>query len=178
MYIVHRDLLHCEGARVSIAQTRSQATSADVLVSRSLRVAGTMKNLAVSLSILSLWSLTSAAQSGEQELFVPPDVKPGRVCDWAHIQVRTLVLGGAEDILAGTPSAFQETIKQGGHHSKRQCARGLASRDLDMSGVSNIRTIVTDAGFEVPPIVRKREDSSSVIQPGNNFPTRISNRHR
>jgi pimeloyl-ACP methyl ester carboxylesterase len=34
------------------------------------------------------------------------------VYDWAHIQAPTLVFGGAEDMLAGTPSAFQEGMKR------------------------------------------------------------------
>jgi pimeloyl-ACP methyl ester carboxylesterase len=34
------------------------------------------------------------------------------VYDWAHIQAPTLVYGGAEDILAGTPFAFQEGMKR------------------------------------------------------------------
>jgi pimeloyl-ACP methyl ester carboxylesterase len=33
------------------------------------------------------------------------------VYDWAHIQAPTLVYGGAEDMLAGTPAAFQEGMK-------------------------------------------------------------------
>jgi pimeloyl-ACP methyl ester carboxylesterase len=34
------------------------------------------------------------------------------VYDWAHIQAPTLVYGGAEDMLAGTPAAFQEGMKR------------------------------------------------------------------
>jgi pimeloyl-ACP methyl ester carboxylesterase len=34
------------------------------------------------------------------------------VYDWAHIQSPTLVHGGAEDMLAGTPAAFQEGMKR------------------------------------------------------------------
>jgi len=34
------------------------------------------------------------------------------VYDWPHIQAPTLVYGGAEDMLAGTPSAFQEGMKR------------------------------------------------------------------
>jgi len=34
------------------------------------------------------------------------------VYDWAHIQSPTLVYGGAEDMLAGTPAAFQEGMKR------------------------------------------------------------------
>ena len=34
------------------------------------------------------------------------------VYDWAHIQTPTLVYGGAEDMLAGTPAAFQEGMKR------------------------------------------------------------------
>jgi pimeloyl-ACP methyl ester carboxylesterase len=33
------------------------------------------------------------------------------VYDWPHIQAPTLVYGGAEDMLAGTPAAFQEGMK-------------------------------------------------------------------
>lgn len=33
------------------------------------------------------------------------------VYDWAHIQSPTLVYGGAEDMLAGTPAVFQEAMK-------------------------------------------------------------------
>ena len=34
------------------------------------------------------------------------------VYDWPHIQAPTLVYGGAEDMLAGTPAAFQEGMKR------------------------------------------------------------------
>ena len=34
------------------------------------------------------------------------------VYDWVHIQAPTLVYGGAEDMLAGTPAAFQEGMKR------------------------------------------------------------------
>ena len=34
------------------------------------------------------------------------------VYDWAHIQAPTLVYGGAEDMLAGTPAAFEEGMKR------------------------------------------------------------------
>jgi pimeloyl-ACP methyl ester carboxylesterase len=34
------------------------------------------------------------------------------VYDWAHIQAPTLVYGGAEDMLAGTPAAFQDGMKR------------------------------------------------------------------
>ena len=34
------------------------------------------------------------------------------VYDWSHIQAPTLVYGGAEDMLAGTPAAFQEGMKR------------------------------------------------------------------
>jgi pimeloyl-ACP methyl ester carboxylesterase len=34
------------------------------------------------------------------------------VYDWTHIQAPTLVYGGAEDMLAGTPAAFQEGMKR------------------------------------------------------------------
>lgn len=34
------------------------------------------------------------------------------VYDWAHIQAPTLVYGGAEDMLAGTPATFQEGMKR------------------------------------------------------------------
>jgi pimeloyl-ACP methyl ester carboxylesterase len=34
------------------------------------------------------------------------------VYDWAHIQAPTLVFGGAEDMLAGTPAAFQDGMKR------------------------------------------------------------------
>ena len=34
------------------------------------------------------------------------------VYDWAHIQAPTLVYGGAEDMLAGTPAAFQEGMNR------------------------------------------------------------------
>jgi pimeloyl-ACP methyl ester carboxylesterase len=34
------------------------------------------------------------------------------VYDWAHIKAPTLVYGGAEDMLAGTPAAFQEGMKR------------------------------------------------------------------
>src|SRR5579871_2454487 len=34
------------------------------------------------------------------------------VYDWAHIQAPTFVFGGAEDMLAGTPAAFQEGMKR------------------------------------------------------------------
>jgi pimeloyl-ACP methyl ester carboxylesterase len=34
------------------------------------------------------------------------------VYDWAHIQAPTLVYGGAEDMLAGTPAAFQEGMRR------------------------------------------------------------------
>ena len=34
------------------------------------------------------------------------------VYDWAHIQAPTLVYGGAEDMLAGTPAALQEGMKR------------------------------------------------------------------
>ena len=34
------------------------------------------------------------------------------VYDWPHIQASTLVYGGAEDMLAGTPAAFQEGMKR------------------------------------------------------------------
>jgi pimeloyl-ACP methyl ester carboxylesterase len=34
------------------------------------------------------------------------------VYDWAHIQSPTLVYGGAEDMLAGSPAAFQEGMKR------------------------------------------------------------------
>jgi pimeloyl-ACP methyl ester carboxylesterase len=34
------------------------------------------------------------------------------VYDWAHIQATTLVYGGAEDMLSGTPAAFREGMKR------------------------------------------------------------------
>jgi pimeloyl-ACP methyl ester carboxylesterase len=69
------------------------------------------------------------------------------VYDWAHIQAPTLVYGGAEDMLAGTPAAFQEGMKR----IAAAIPNGKARLEL-LPGLGHV-PFLEDPGRSLPPLV-------------------------
>jgi pimeloyl-ACP methyl ester carboxylesterase len=69
------------------------------------------------------------------------------VYDWAHIQAPTLVYGGAEDMLAGTPAAFQEGMK----HIAATIPNGKARLEL-LPGLGHV-PFLEDPERSLPPLV-------------------------
>jgi pimeloyl-ACP methyl ester carboxylesterase len=69
------------------------------------------------------------------------------VYDWAHIQAPTLVYGGAEDMLAGTPAAFQDGMK----HIAATIPNGKARLEL-LPGLGHV-PFMEDPGRTLPPLV-------------------------
>jgi pimeloyl-ACP methyl ester carboxylesterase len=69
------------------------------------------------------------------------------VYDWAHIQAPTLVYGGAEDMLAGTASAFQEGMKR----IVAAIPNGNARLEL-LPGLGHV-PFVEDPERSLPPLV-------------------------
>ncbi len=69
------------------------------------------------------------------------------VYDWAHIQAPTLVYGGAEDMLAGTPANFQEGMK----HIAATIPNGKARLEL-LPGLGHV-PFMEDPTRSVPPLV-------------------------
>jgi len=69
------------------------------------------------------------------------------VYDWPHIQAPTLVYGGAEDMLAGTPAAFQEGMK----HIAAAIPNGKARLEL-LPGLGHV-PFLEDPGRSLPPLV-------------------------
>jgi pimeloyl-ACP methyl ester carboxylesterase len=69
------------------------------------------------------------------------------VDDWAHIQAPTFVYGGAEDMLAGTPAAFQEGMK----HIAATIPNGKARLQL-LPGLGHV-PFMEDAARSLPPLV-------------------------
>ena len=69
------------------------------------------------------------------------------VYDWAHIQAPTLVYGGAEDMLAGTPAAFQEGMKR----IAATIPNGKARLEL-LPGLGHV-PFIEDPERSLPPLV-------------------------
>jgi pimeloyl-ACP methyl ester carboxylesterase len=69
------------------------------------------------------------------------------VYDWAHIQSPTLVYGGAEDVLPGSPAAFQEGMK----HLAATIPNGKARLQL-LPGLGHVPFIEAPER-SVPPLV-------------------------
>lgn len=69
------------------------------------------------------------------------------VYDWAHIEAPTLVFGGAEDMLAGTPAAFQEGMKR----IAATIPNGKARVEL-LPGLGHV-PFVEDPERSLPPLV-------------------------
>ncbi len=69
------------------------------------------------------------------------------VYDWAHIQAPTLVYGGAEDMLAGTPAAFQEGMKR----IAAAIPNGKARLEL-LPGLGHV-PFIEDPERSLPPLV-------------------------
>lgn len=69
------------------------------------------------------------------------------VYDWAHIQAPTLVYGGAEDMLAGTPAAFQEAMK----HIAATIPNGKARLEL-LPGLGHV-PFIESPERSLPPLV-------------------------
>jgi len=69
------------------------------------------------------------------------------VDDWAHIQAPTFVFGGAEDMLAGTPAAFQEGMK----HIAATIPNAKARLQL-LPGLGHV-PFMEDPARSLPPLV-------------------------
>ena len=69
------------------------------------------------------------------------------VYDWPHIQAPTLVYGGAEDMLAGTPAAFQEGMKR----IAAVIPNGKARLQL-LPGLGHV-PFIEDPEHSLPPLV-------------------------
>ena len=69
------------------------------------------------------------------------------VYDWAHIQAPTFVYGGAEDMLAGTPAAFQEGMK----HIATVIPNGKARLEL-LPGLGHV-PFLESPERSLPPLV-------------------------
>jgi pimeloyl-ACP methyl ester carboxylesterase len=69
------------------------------------------------------------------------------VYDWAHIQAPTLVFGGAEDMLAGAPAAFQEGMK----HIAATIPNGKARLEL-LPGLGHVPFIEAPER-SLPPLI-------------------------
>lgn len=69
------------------------------------------------------------------------------VYDWPHIQATTLVYGGADDFLAGTPAAFQERMK----YISETIPGGKATLEL-LPGLGHV-PFLEDPARSIPPLV-------------------------
>jgi len=69
------------------------------------------------------------------------------VYDWAHIKAPTLVYGGAEDYLAGTPAIFQERMK----YIAATIPNGNATLQL-LPGLGHV-PFLEDPARSIPPLV-------------------------